>query len=105
MTTLLIIIGAVLLVLGIFIYLKNEQHEEETTHVVPTITTPEAEHEPMVMDEPTVVVNNIVVEPTQQEKPKPAPRPAVKKAAPKKKAPAKPAPKPAAKPANNSTKK
>ena len=41
-----------------------------------------------------VVVNNVIVEPTQQEKPKPAPKPAVKKAAPKKKAPVKPAAKP-----------
>jgi len=79
MTTVIIIIGSVLITLGIYQFLKNQKHEDEftTAHVLPQ---EEAHPEPVVVEEPVVVVDNKVVEP-KTEAPKAAPkkRPARKK--------------------------
>lgn len=85
MTNILIIIGAVLLVLGIYRFIKSNEHQEELPNVVPT--QEEIEKAPIVEEEPVVVVNNEVVEP-KTETPKVAPVKPVAKKKPVKKKPA-----------------
>ena len=68
MNTLIIIAGAVVLIAGLYLFIKGSNHEEEA---IPTHTTID---EPFVVEEPTVVVNHVVVEPTKEAKPKKAPQ-------------------------------
>jgi hypothetical protein len=70
MTNIIIIIGAVLVVLGIYRFFNSNEHKEELPEVVPT--QEEIENAPVVEEEPVVVVNNIVVE-TKTETPKAKP--------------------------------
>lgn len=76
MTNILIIIGAVLVVLGIYRFFNSNEHQEELPNVVPT--QQEIENAPIVEEEPVVVVNNVVVE-TKTETPKVEPKKATKK--------------------------
>ena len=66
MTNIIIIIGAILLVVGVYRFLaeKNEDVNDDS-HVV-------VEQTPVVEEEPVVVVNNVVVE-TKTETPKAEP--------------------------------
>jgi hypothetical protein len=70
MNTLIIIAGAVILVVGLYLFIKGKNHEEEA---IPTTKSTVVE-EAVVVEEPTVVVNNVVVEPTKTAKPKRAPQ-------------------------------
>jgi hypothetical protein len=70
MTNIIIIIGAVLVVLGIYRFFNSNEHKEELPNVVPT--QEEIEKAPIVEEEPVVVVNNVVVE-TKTETPKAEP--------------------------------
>jgi hypothetical protein len=92
MTNIIIIIGAVLVVLGIYRFFNSNEHKEELPNVVPT--QEEIENAPVVEEEPVVVVNNVVVE-TKTETPKaePVAETSVVKAPAKKKPYRKPKPK------------
>jgi len=79
MNTLIIIAGAVILVVGLYLFIKGKNHEEEA---IPTTKSTVVE-EAVVVEEPVVVINNVVVEPTKTAKPKTSPQ-AVKAPAKKK---------------------
>lgn len=70
MSTFLIIAGAVILIIGLLLFNKGAQSHEGGDLVVPTQPT----EEPVAVEQPTVVVDNVVVEPTKEAKPKKAPQ-------------------------------